>query len=93
MLRAFVLALGAGLAVAGAIALFLGACPPALVFGLWGVLILLGTLYERNRYKALETARPGDGWTATAEKFIDDESGVPVTVYVNAAGERRYVRD
>ena len=93
MLRAFVLGLGGLLAACGAVALFLGACPPAFVFGSWGVLILLGTLYERNRYKALETARPGDGWTATTEKFIDDESGAPVTVYVNAAGERRYVRD
>lgn len=93
MLRAFVLALGAVLAACGAVALLLGACPPAFVFGFWGVLILLGTLYERNRYKALETAQPGDGWTATLEKFIDEESGAPVTVYINAAGERRYVRD
>ena len=93
MLRAFVLALGAVLAACGAAALFLGACPPAFVFGFWGILILVGTLYERNRYKALESARPGPGWTATPEKFIDDESGAAVTVYVNAAGERRYVKD
>jgi hypothetical protein len=93
MLRAFVLALGGVLAAAGAVALLLGACPPAFVFGLWGILILLGTLYERNRYKALETTRPGVDWTETPEKFIDDDSGATVTVYVNAAGERRYVRD
>jgi hypothetical protein len=31
-------------------------------------------------------------WVETTERFIDDETGEPVTVYVQSAtGERKYV--
>jgi hypothetical protein len=92
MLRGAVLMFGGALAAFGAVALFKGWFPPAFVFVFWGVLIVFGTLYERSRYKAIDQGAPGPGWTATPEKFIDEDSGATVTVYVDAAGERRYVR-
>jgi hypothetical protein len=93
MLRSAVIVIGAAAAGGGLAALVLGWFPPAFVFGFWGVLILVGTLFERSRYKALEKTLPGMGWTATPERFIDDQTGKPVTVYVNDAGERRYVQE
>jgi hypothetical protein len=94
VLRGVVLLLGL-LALAGGLwALLVAALPPALVFAGWGVLIVVGTLYERVRYKALERGRPGPGWHATGERFIDDTTGKPVTVYVEATtGERKYVEE
>ena len=93
MLRAVVLLLGLLALGGGAWALLSGALPPALVFALWGVLIVVGTLYERVRYKELER-HPGAGWRATDERFIDDASGKAVTVYIEpATGERKYVAD
>ena len=64
----------------------------ALLF--WGGLIVIGTLYERFRYKPLEDHKPGPGWEATSERFIDDETGKPVTVFIERrTGERKYVSD
>lgn len=92
-LRQAVLALGLALAGLGAAALLTGFVPAFLVLGFWGVLIVAGIVYERFRYKTVEPAAPGPGWSATAERFIDPETGVPVRVYANAAGERRYVQE
>ena len=58
MLRGAVLILGGALAAFGVAALLRGWLSPALVLLAWGLLILLGTLYERSRYKPVETARP-----------------------------------
>jgi hypothetical protein len=53
-------------------------------------LFVAGTLFERFHYRGSE-AIDGD-WQPTAEKFIDDESGRPVTVWFNRrTGARRYV--
>lgn len=53
-------------------------------------LFVAGTLFERFYYRGSETM-DGD-WQPTAEKFIDDESGRPVTVWFNPkTGARRYV--
>lgn len=60
---------------------------PAMV---WGVLLLLGTVFERWRYRG-NGGRSGEGWVATEERFIDPESGKLVQVYYQAStGERRY---
>jgi hypothetical protein len=41
----------------------------------------------------VEHDAPGAGWTKTAERFIDDETGESVTVWLEPkTGERRYVR-
>jgi hypothetical protein len=59
-----------------------------------GIVVLVGVLFERARYKRLETAPPPPPFEATAERFVDPGSGAPVTVYANPlTGERRYVRD
>lgn len=92
-LRQAVLALGIVLLGLGAIALLTGLLPSSLVLGVWGVLIVVGVVYERFRYQRLEPGTPGPGWRGTDERFIDPESGVPVRVYTNGAGERRYVQE
>ena len=93
MLRNVVIGIGALCLLGGLIALATGLCPPAWVFVFWGAIILLGTIYERVRYKPIETAAPGTGWLATSERFIDDETGEPVTVWIDpASGKRKYVK-
>jgi hypothetical protein len=88
-----VLLIGAAAVVGGAVAMFLG-CPPGWVFAFWGALVVLSLVYEKVRYKPLESGAPGAGWTKTTERFIDDETGEPVTVWLERqTGERKYVRD
>ncbi|MBV9992890.1 MAG: hypothetical protein JOZ72_16550 [Alphaproteobacteria bacterium] len=94
MLRSGVIAAGVIALVCGVAALVTGVIPPALVALGWGILLLLGTVWEKVRYKPLETASPGSGWVATDERFIDDETGKPVRVRLEpATGERRYVTE
>ncbi len=94
MLRTVVLAIGAVALLCGLIALATGASPPALVFGTWGAILVAAVLVERFRYKPLAPSRPGPGWQRTAERFVDDETGQNVTVYIEpGTGERAYVRE
>jgi hypothetical protein len=52
--------------------------------------LLLGTLFERWRYRNKQAAADGD-WQVTAERFIDPESGQQIEVlYDSKSGERRY---
>jgi len=51
-------------------------------------------VFERVVYKRIDPARPGAGWQRTSERFIDDTTGKPVTVYIEpATGERQYVQE
>jgi uncharacterized membrane protein HdeD (DUF308 family) len=94
MLRAAVIALGVLGFLAGLFALAAHAFPPAAVFAFWGALVVVGTIYERYRYKPVEAGRPGGNWVPTAERFIDDETGQAVTVYLDPqTGERKYVAE
>jgi hypothetical protein len=64
--------------------------PTAWPMLLVSALFVAGTLFERFHYRGSE-AMDGD-WQPTNEKFIDDESGKPVTVWFNPkTGARRYV--
>ena len=55
-------------------------------------LLLVGTVFERVRYGAAQRRPVGGAWQETTERFIDDESGRPVTVWFDpATGQRRYV--
>jgi hypothetical protein len=56
-----------------------------------GVIVLVGTLFERWRYRRIE--EPSNGrWQRTDEKFIDPSTGDPVEVMFDPrTGERRYV--
>jgi hypothetical protein len=92
MLRKWVLLVAAVALACGLAALF-ARVPPGFVFVFWGAVIVLSIVYERYRYKPVETAAPGPGWTKTPERFIDDETGEPVTVWLQPeTGERKYVR-
>jgi membrane protein implicated in regulation of membrane protease activity len=91
VLRSWTIGIAAIVLVCGAAALLAGA-PPAWVFVFWSAVIVLSIVYERFRYKPVEEAPPGGGWHKTAERFVDDESGEPVTVWVNDSGDRKYVR-
>ena len=77
------------------IAVFLalaGVVGPAIYAGALGVLLFVGLVFERWRYKPLSDARLGPDWIATEERFVDPETGKLVTVYYHpASGERRYV--
>jgi hypothetical protein len=56
-----------------------------------GLVILLGTVFERWRYRRIE--QPPEGpWQLTGERFLDPSSGEPVEVMFDPrTGERRYV--
>jgi hypothetical protein len=55
-----------------------------------GGLIVLGTLFERWRYKNRNVSASGD-WQATGERFVDPETGREMEVlYDPNTGERRY---
>ncbi len=94
MVRAITLLFGlALLGLGGGLGLHFGTLFPALVPGGAGALVLLGTLFERYRYRRLGDAPPGPGWTDTGERFRDPETDAPVGVFFHAqSGERRYVR-
>ena len=62
----------AGLLIAGGITLvMLVVIPAGIALIGWGVLLLIGLLIERWRYKPLGERRPGPDWTPTGERFID----------------------
>jgi hypothetical protein len=56
-----------------------------------GVVVLIGTLFERWRYRRIEDP-PAGHWQRTGEQFIDPSTGDPVEVMFDPrTGERRYV--
>ncbi len=94
MLRGALIAIGVVSVLCGLIALATGLFPPAAIFSIWGLLLLIGTLFERVVYKRVEPERPGADWQRTPERFIDEATGKPVTVYIEpGTGERRYVHE
>jgi uncharacterized membrane protein HdeD (DUF308 family) len=94
VLRGILIVIGVLCVLGGLVALATGAFPPAAIFACWGVLILIGTVFERVIYKKTQTVAPGAGWVRTPERFLDDTTGKPITVYVQpASGERQYVED
>lgn len=93
MLRSLLIVF-AVLSLAGAaIALAAGAVPSALMLAAWGVILLVGTIYERVRYKPVLETKPKSA-VRTDERFVDETTGKPVTVYVDpVTGERSYVQE
>jgi hypothetical protein len=85
-MRAALLGVGLAMSAGGAIAL-LGAGCVALGsrLALFGLVLTAAAVVERWRYKRLGGAHPGSGWIATAERFVDPESGKLVTVYYRPA--------
>ena len=91
MLRNLVLGLAVLVFCSG---LLLLAVSPANAFPplLFGTLLLLGTVFERWRYKPARSAGSAKG-VATGERFVDTETGALMEVWYDAAsGERSYVK-
>lgn len=93
MLRTLVLVFAGALALAGAVLIANGVVGPgAYALGL-GVLVLLGTAFERWRYRGSDS-RASAGWEPTGERFEDPHTGTVMQVYYDPrSGQRHYVRD
>jgi hypothetical protein len=91
MLRMLVLALGGIAVTAGAVLVGSGTRGPGIYLICVGAAIVLGTAFERWRYRH---ALPAEArWERTAERFEDPVTGETMEVhYDRASGERRYVR-
>ena len=91
MLRTVVIAAAAVLACVGMGLIACGVHAPGWQALAVGVIVLIGTLFERWRYRRIEDPQKGD-WQRTGEQFIDPSSGNPVEVMFDPrTGERRYV--
>ena len=91
VLRTVVIAAAAILTCVGIGLIACGAHAPGWRVLAIGVIVLIGTLFERWRYRRIEE-RPDGHWQQTAEQFIDPSSGEPVEVMFDpGTGERRYV--
>ncbi len=91
-LRAALYVVGGVLAASGVLLALAGCVAPAAWLAGWGLILIIGLLIERWRYKKLTGPRPGPEWIATDERFVDPETGKMVTVYFHpATGERRYI--
>ncbi|MDR2011655.1 MAG: hypothetical protein LBQ20_01130 [Rhodanobacter sp.] len=87
-------ALGALLVLAGIVAAIVGSVfvvfVPQLIVG--GLLLLIGLVIERWRYKPIVHRPPERDWTDTGERFIDPETNKQIAVYLDAMnGERHYI--
>jgi hypothetical protein len=93
IVRAVVGGLGLLAFVGAGLAAFDGApLPVVLVPAFFGVLLLVGTLFERIHYKRLATGAPGRGWVETDERFVDPTTGRLVQVHFQPnTGQRTYV--
>ena len=93
-MHSLTIAIGVIAFLCGILTLALTNFPPAFMFLFWGAIIIAGTVFERFRYKRIETGAPSGNWQRTSERFIDDETGVPVTVWIDpVTGARKYVQD
>ena len=93
MLRAVVIAAGAVLTAAGIGLIACGLHVPGWQCLVIGSVILIGTLFERWRYRRIEQPPQGP-WQHTGERFLDPSSGKPVEVMFDPrTGERRYVAE
>lgn len=90
MLRTLVLALGGIAVVAGTLLIGAHARGAGIYLLCLGAAIILGTAFERWRYR---NAPPtGASWERTGERFEDPATGETMEVqYDRASGERRYV--
>jgi hypothetical protein len=92
MLRAFVIGCGVVL-VLGGLALIVAlpkGWPAGAELVVFGVLVLIGTIFERWRYRG-RVNRASRTWQATEERFRDPISGELLEVaYDPATGQRDY---
>lgn len=92
MLRSVLLVLGALSLLGAAICAAQGLYPATFWLLVNGLAMTAGIVWERWRYRALDTVTPGPGWQRTGERFVDPETGRLTEVWFEpASGERRYV--
>jgi len=92
-LRAIVLGLGGIAVAAGALLIAAGARGPGINLVCIGSVIVLGTVFERWRYRN-STPPTGARWERTGERFVDPTTGDTMEVYYDpGSGERRYLRE
>lgn len=96
MLRAAVLLFATALTVIGVVLFIEGVTVPGIQAGGIGILLILGTLFERWRYIQSDEGRGNEAsdkrWKSTGERVTDPTTGKIVEVmYDPATGERRYV--
>ena len=90
MLRTIVITVAAIFACVGIGLIACGVHAPGWQVLAFGVIVLIGTLFER-RYRGTQEPRNGN-WQRTDEQFIDPTSGESVEVMFDpSTGERRYV--
>jgi hypothetical protein len=90
MLRTIVIAVAALFTCVGIGLIVCGVHAPGWQVLIFGVIVLIGTLFERH-YRGVQEPRNGT-WQRTEERFIDPSSGEPVEVLFDpSTGERRYV--
>lgn len=91
MLRTVVLALGGIAVAAGAVLVSGGTRGSGIYLICVGLAMVLGTAFERWRYR---TSPPASAcWERTGERFEDPTTGETMEVhYDRTSGERRYVR-
>jgi hypothetical protein len=90
-LRTVVIAVAAILTCVGIGLIVCGVTAPGWQALALGAIVLIGTLFERWRYRRIEEP-PNGHWQRTDEKFIDPSTGDPVEVMFDpSTGERRYV--
>lgn len=93
-MRKGLITIGILVIVLGVAALASGIASSSYVFLFWGVALIAAIVLERFRYKPIARKAPGPGWQRTDERFVDDETGKLVTVYVKPeTGERTYVQE
>jgi hypothetical protein len=91
MLRTVVIVAAAILTCAGIGLIAWGVHVPGWQALVTGVVVLIGTLLERWRYRRIEEPPKGQ-WQRTGEKFLDPSTGDPIEVMFDPrTGERRYV--
>lgn len=91
MLRAVVLVLGVAAVAAGAVLVSVGTRGSGVYLICVGLAMVLGTVFERWRYRSAHPA--GAHWERTGECFEDPTTGETMEVhYDRTSGERRYVR-
>jgi len=91
MLRIVVIGVAAILSCIGIVLLACGIRAPGWQVLALGAIVLVGTVFERWRYRRIEEP-PNGHWQRTDEKFIDPSTGEPVEVMFDPrTGERRYV--
>jgi hypothetical protein len=93
-MRRGLITIGVLVIILGVAAILSGLVQRSFVFIFWGAFLIVAILIERVRYKSLLSKSPGPGWQRTTERFVDDETGQLVTVYVHPeTGERAYVKE